>query len=198
MKILKIFALLLTVTLLLACTGNYLPIQGFDAKMKEGRKITPNERHMKNSGTDVDNAMVMDFDDGVKLENVFGEGRSRGYELTNTISPRLDHIVYFKYDSSSVSEEAYEILESDAAYIGAHSDVTVHLAGHTDKRGSREYNLALGERRALSIRQILILYGASISQFKVVSFGEERLAVDSNDESVWEQNRRVEIKYVEY
>jgi peptidoglycan-associated lipoprotein len=72
----------------------------------------------------------------------------------------------------------------------------VRLEGHTDERGSREYNLALGERRALSIRQILMLQGADMSQFQVTSFGEERPAVDGSDDYAWSQNRRVEIVYL--
>jgi peptidoglycan-associated lipoprotein len=70
------------------------------------------------------------------------------------------------------------------------------VEGHTDDRGSREYNLALGERRALAIRQILMLQGASINQFQVTSYGEERLAAEGYDESVWSQNRRVELTYL--
>jgi peptidoglycan-associated lipoprotein len=87
-------------------------------------------------------------------------------------------------------------LEAHAAYLGSHPNVTVRLEGHTDERGAREYNLALGERRALSIRQILMLQGASVNQFEVTSYGEERPAVDGSDESIWSQNRRVEIIYL--
>ena len=184
MRALKISAVLLILTLLLSCAGNILPIQAFDVNTKEGRAVMIKDPHIKNLGMNVDNAIVIGLNDRVVLGDI--------------INPLLNHIVYFKYDSSSVSDEAHEILAYDALYIGSHENVMVYLAGHTDKCGSREYNLALGERRAFSIRQILILYGASISQFKVVSFGEERLAVDSSDELVWERNRRVEIKYVEH
>ncbi len=184
MRVLKISAVLLILTLLLSCASSPLPIQAFNVNTKEGRAVMIKDRHIKNSGMNVDNAIVIGLNDGVVLGDI--------------ISPLLNRIVYFKYDSSGVSEDVHEILAYDAAYIGSHANVTVYLAGHTDKCGSREYNLALGERRAFSIRQILILYGASVSQFEVVSFGEERLAVDSSDESVWERNRRVEIRYVEH
>jgi peptidoglycan-associated lipoprotein len=70
------------------------------------------------------------------------------------------------------------------------------VEGHTDDRCSREYNLALGERRALAIRQILMLQGAGINQFQVTSYGEERLAAEGYDESVWSKNRRVELTYL--
>jgi peptidoglycan-associated lipoprotein len=80
--------------------------------------------------------------------------------------------------------------------LGRNPNATIRLEGHTDNRGSREYNLALGERRALAIRQILMLQGASINQFQVTSFGEERPAVEGDDDSAWQLNRRVELKYI--
>ncbi len=105
-------------------------------------------------------------------------------------------MVYFEYDSSSVREEDQATLEAHAAYLGENPNVTIRLIGHTDERGSREYNLALGERRALSIRQILMLQGATVQQFQVTSFGEERPDVEGFDEGAWQQNRRVELIYI--
>jgi peptidoglycan-associated lipoprotein len=79
--------------------------------------------------------------------------------------------------------------------MAANPNVVVTLEGHADERGSREYNLALGERRAESVRRQMAILGASGSQFRVVSYGEERPAIDGHDEYAWSQNRRVEIIY---
>jgi peptidoglycan-associated lipoprotein len=73
----------------------------------------------------------------------------------------------------------------------------VRLEGHADERGSREYNIGLGERRAQTVRRMLLIQGASTAQISTVSFGEERPAAFGNDEDSWSQNRRVEIKYTD-
>ena len=84
---------------------------------------------------------------------------------------------------------------SGAMYLSQNRGTTVTLEGHADERGSREYNLALGERRAQSIKQQMLLLGASAGQIRLVSYGEERPAVDGHDDYSWQQNRRVEILY---
>lgn len=144
----------------------------------------------------IDGQSVDGSDYGAEAQVVVGDEPFVGDELDNPDSPLSNRVVYFEYDSSSVRMEDQETLEAHAAYLGEHPNVTVRLEGHTDERGAREYNLALGERRALSIRQILMLQGASVNQFQVTSYGEERPAVDGTDESIWSQNRRVEIIYV--
>jgi peptidoglycan-associated lipoprotein len=73
--------------------------------------------------------------------------------------------------------------------------LSVRLEGHADERGSREYNIGLGERRAQAVRRVLLIQGASASQISTVSFGEERPAAFGSDEGAWAQNRRVEVKY---
>jgi peptidoglycan-associated lipoprotein len=125
-----------------------------------------------------------------------GEDGYQDAQFNDPSSPLSHRIVYFDYDSSSVRPQDLPILEAHAAYLSAHPNVNIRVEGHTDDRGSREYNLALGERRALAIRQILMLQGASINQFQVTSYGEERLAAEGYDESVWSKNRRVELTYL--
>lgn len=133
--------------------------------------------------------------DGAEARVEVGEGAFEGDELNDPDSPLSNRVVYFEYDSAQVRAQDQETLEAHAEYLAENPDVSVRLEGHTDERGSREYNLALGERRALSIRQILMLQGAMRDQFRVVSFGEERPAEDGSNESAWAKNRRVEIKY---
>ena len=117
------------------------------------------------------------------------------YELDDPQSPLSVRIIYFEYNSDEIRSEYRSTVEAHAAYLSQNPNTTITLEGHADERGSREYNLALGERRALSIKQQLLILGASSSQIRLVSYGEERPAVDGHDESSWQQNRRVEILY---
>jgi len=104
-------------------------------------------------------------------------------------------IIYFEYDSSDVKSEDRTTVEAHAAYLVAHPGTIITLEGHADERGSREYNLALGERRAQTVQRQMTLIGASPDQIRTVSYGEERPAVDDHDDYSWSQNRRVEIIY---
>ena len=104
-------------------------------------------------------------------------------------------IIYFAYDSADIRPEFRPAIEAHAAFLSQNPDRIVTLEGHADERGSREYNLALGERRANAVKRQLSLLGASAGQIRVVSYGEERPEVDGHDESAWSQNRRVVIIY---
>lgn len=132
---------------------------------------------------------------GAQAYGAEGEERASMSELNDPNSPLSTRIIYFEYDSSDVQPEYRSVVEAHAAYLANHPNQTVTLEGHADERGSREYNLALGERRAESIKQQMTLLGASASQIRTVSYGEERPAVDGHDEYAWSQNRRVEILY---
>lgn len=104
-------------------------------------------------------------------------------------------VVYFDLDQSNIRSEAQEILSCHARYLSGRSQARVTLEGHADERGSREYNLGLGERRGNATRDALTSAGAGSDQLTVVSYGEERPTCTSSDESCWQQNRRVEIVY---
>ena len=192
MKLLKLSAVLLSLAWLSACS-NPLATKESDADLQAG-EVVVEDRNAESAGIDSENATGSDL--GAEVQVIVGEEEFQGDELNDPASPLSNRIVYFEYDSSSVRADEQETLAAHAAYLGDHANVTIRLEGHTDKQGSREYNLALGERRALAIRQLLMLHGASINQFEVVSFGEERLAVEGDDESTGQQNRRVEIKYL--
>ncbi len=116
-------------------------------------------------------------------------------ELDDPASQLSNRIIYFEYDSSDVKSEYRPAVEAHAQYLSRNPTQTLTLEGHADERGSREYNLALGERRAQSVKQQMMLLGAAASQIRVVSYGEERSAVDGHDDYSWQQNRRVEIFY---
>ncbi len=103
--------------------------------------------------------------------------------------------VFFPFDVSAVQEEDKPAVLAHAKYLSEHPDRTVRVQGNCDERGSNEYNLALGQRRAESVKKMLILGGASASQITTVSYGEEKPACSDHNESCWKQNRRGDIKY---
>jgi peptidoglycan-associated lipoprotein len=105
-------------------------------------------------------------------------------------------VVYFDFDSSEIKGEGTDIVGAHAKYLATNPTARVRLEGHTDDRGSREYNIGLGERRAQSVRRALLLQGATEAQLSTVSYGAERPAVAGHDETAWSKNRRVEIVYL--
>ena len=107
----------------------------------------------------------------------------------------LAHIIYFDLDQSTIKSEYLESLNGHATYLIQNPKILVRLGGHTDERGTREYNIALGERRGNSVKRYLMLQGVSENSIDVVSYGEERPVNDGHDETYWSENRRVEIHY---
>ena len=105
-------------------------------------------------------------------------------------------VIYFDFDNSEIKGEGTDIVAAHAKYLASNPSARVRLEGNTDERGSREYNIGLGERRAQAVRRALLLQGASDGQLSTVSYGEERPATPGNDETAWAKNRRVEIVYL--
>jgi len=105
------------------------------------------------------------------------------------------NVVFFGYDTSQISAEYLPVVAAHAAYLVKYPRERVRLEGHTDERGSREYNIGLGERRAQTVRKALLLQGVADAQITTVSYGEERPAVDGADEAAYAKNRRVEFSY---
>ena len=102
----------------------------------------------------------------------------------------IGNTVYFGYDSSALSADAEATLMRQAAFLNANPAVTVTLEGHCDERGTREYNLALGERRGSAARDFLLAQGVDSARIRVVSYGKERPAVSGSSEGSWARNRR--------
>lgn len=119
----------------------------------------------------------------------------QGDPLNDPSSPLATRVIYFAYDSNSIEPQYFDVLAAHANYLASHPGMMARLEGHADERGSPEYNIALGERRAKAVEQSLSLQGANPGQFDLVSYGEERPAVEGHDESAWSANRRVEIIY---
>ena len=118
-----------------------------------------------------------------------------GHPLDDPNSLLAKRTIFFDFDESVILDQDRPILEAHAEYLSQNPGASVTLEGHTDERGTREYNLALGERRAVATRQFMSLLGASGQQLKTISYGEERPAALGHNEEAWAQNRRVEIIY---
>jgi len=103
--------------------------------------------------------------------------------------------IFFAFDSSNIDDNSRETLEANANYLADHPDVKIKLEGNCDERGTREYNLALGERRAKAAAELMKVLGVDSSRMTTVSYGEEKPLVDEHNESAWAKNRRVEIVY---
>ena len=108
---------------------------------------------------------------------------------------RVGTVVYFDYDRAEIRPEYVPIVAAHAKYLNGNANRRVRLEGHSDERGSREYNIGLGERRAQAVRRALMLQGVTEAQITTVSYGEERPAVQGSDESAYSKNRRVELVY---
>lgn len=104
-------------------------------------------------------------------------------------------IVYFDYDRAEIKPEFVPVVAAHAKFLNGNAQRKVRLEGHSDERGSREYNIGLGERRAQAVRRALMLQGVTENQITTVSYGEERPAVQGSDESAYSKNRRVELVY---
>lgn len=134
--------------------------------------------------------------DGVEqgtIDSTYGSEFDSAYTDSEEATLRSMTTFYFAYDSSELKPEALRALDVHARDL-QRSGSRVVLEGHTDERGTREYNMALGERRALAVQRYLVLQGVSPAQLELVSYGEERAAVVGHNEDAWSLNRRVELR----
>jgi peptidoglycan-associated lipoprotein len=104
--------------------------------------------------------------------------------------------VYFAYDDFSVDPKYQPLIQAHGQYIGTHGAAQIRIEGNTDERGSREYNLSLGDKRAQIVAKQLVLMGAKPAQIEAVSYGEERPKAEGHDEAAWAENRRADIRYL--
>ena len=175
LRIVKGLAVFSTVLTLAACGG--------DEAMKPSESTTPPASSEQNSGATTSGN-----------QGSTGAG-FQGNPLDDPASLLANRVVYFEYDADQVNPVDRPVVEAHGRYLADNANTTITLEGHADERGSREYNIALGERRANAVRQLMTLLGANSAQIRVVSYGEERSAVEGHDEAAWSRNRRVEIIY---
>jgi peptidoglycan-associated lipoprotein len=114
-------------------------------------------------------------------------------ELTDGVLAKRS--VYFDYDSNAVKDEYRGLVQAHSRYLADKRDSHIRIEGNCDERGSREYNLALGQRRAESVKKVMTVLGVPETRIETVSYGEEKPAAPGHDESAWAQNRRADIKY---
>jgi len=125
---------------------------------------------------------------------VSGEPITRN-SISDPSHPLARRIIFFDYNSAAISRDSITLLELHAQYLDKFRDVRVRLEGHTDERGSREYNIALGDNRSRGVARVLQLQGVDAGQFSTLSYGEEVPLDEGTGESAWRRNRRVEIVY---
>ncbi len=126
-------------------------------------------------------------------DDLYGDGEF----IEDPSAGEMAMVIYFDFDSSEVRAEDQDIVSRHAMQLGDNSNMRVRLEGHADERGSREYNIGLGERRSQAVRQMLMIQGVSAAQISTVSFGEERPVEFGSSEDDYSQNRRVEFKYTD-
>ena len=170
-KLMRYFIILSVVVALSGCGLGPL-------KKRGGSSVDDNQ---KNEFTKKDEDTTEKFKDGASLDVT---------SLNDPNSPLSQRVLYFDLDR--------EIIITHAEFLASHSEITIVLEGHADERGSREYNIALGEKRAKAIKQLMTLQGVAEAQIQVISFGEERPVALGHDSSAWNLNRRVEILYTGY
>jgi peptidoglycan-associated lipoprotein len=150
------------------------------------------EQAVKPSGTSGESAAP-------SAETAPAEGTSGAASTSMSDQKRAEllaqHRVHFAFDSSAIDDDARAIIEAHASYLAANPSIKVSLEGNCDERGTREYNLALGERRSQSVEKMMKVLGVAASRIKTVSYGEEKPLCQEHNESCWRQNRRVEIVY---
>ena len=146
-------------------------------------------------------------EDGVQTGGLMGAGANEGSFLSgmdvsfekgainDTNNVLIEKVIYFDYDSDQISADYQTLIAYHGKYLAANSDMKVRLEGHADERGSREYNVALANRRAQSVRRMVLFQGANANQVEVISYGEEKPVALAHDEESWRLNRRVELVY---
>jgi peptidoglycan-associated lipoprotein len=130
------------------------------------------------------------YDDSVRRANEAASAESEQTALRNTITT----VIHFDFDKSDLRDDARAALDAKIPVLVANPDVNIRIAGHTDERGSVEYNIALGQRRAASAKRYLTERGVAANRIETVSFGEGRPVAEGHDESAWAQNRRDEFE----
>jgi peptidoglycan-associated lipoprotein len=148
-----------------------------------------------------DDAAVNDanaaYGDNGAQSSGLGEASSFGDQANGARSSLSKRIYYFDYDSNVVHDQDRPAIDANANYLVAHPNTKVMLEGHTDPRGSREYNIGLGERRAKAVAEILTAKGVNPAQIRVVSYGAEKLASPGHSEADFQQDRRVVLVYLQ-
>ncbi len=172
----KIIPVLVMATLLSAC--------GTSSSTKTGEEAAP-----------IVEGGVGAAGEGASISGARAGGAWAGNPLENPDSLLYTKVIHFDFDRSDIRPEYRDVVIAHGQYLAQNPNVTVTVEGHCDERGSREYNIGLGERRANTVKQLLQAQGAAESQIATISYGEERPLAYGSDESAWAQNRRAVFMY---
>lgn len=167
--------------LLLSACGSAVKLDEVPVEDKKGASVSPTTPATNTEGSGVGRTTVAPVD-------LTKSNQDSAMQSTN-------RIVYFDYDSFVIRPEFQSLIESHAKYIRSDKNRKVAIEGHTDERGGREYNLALGQKRAEAVKKSLALLGVAEAQLEAVSFGKEKPAATGSDEAAMQKNRRAEISY---
>lgn len=158
---------------------------------KDKNLLTSTENDASTSGYSDDPSLSGEqFGASSRLE---GTNSAFGAEFNDPANPLSKSTVYFMYDSSQVKQEYVSVVAAHAQYLMDHPSQRIILEGHADERGSREYNIALGEQRAKAVYRMMKMHGVYDNQLEIVSYGEEKPEADGMDAESWQLNRRVEL-----
>ncbi|WP_442497357.1 peptidoglycan-associated lipoprotein Pal [Methylobacter sp. sgz302048] len=184
-----ILALAISATLLTACSSTDEQDAGFtDGSQSGAAGINDASTSGLNGGAGISGS-EMGSGSG------FGSGGGLGPEFSDPNNPLSKQTIYFMLDSSQVQQDYVPVVAAHSQYLLANPGQHIVLEGHGDERGSREYNIALGEQRAKAVASMMKVQGVNESQLEIVSYGEEKPAAFGHDESSWQLNRRVELVY---
>ena len=139
------------------------------------------------------NTSGLSEDAALNAQNLAGASAKGVTEANKSLLAK--RVVHLDYDSSELSNEDYQTLQAHAQFLNANANSKIALTGHTDERGTREYNMALGERRAKAVQSYLITNGVNATQLEAVSYGKEMPINAGHNEAAWKENRRVELNY---
>ena len=166
-----------------------------------GERIKPDDDTADNTGagSDAAGATAGGINSGTGIGGTALEGgKLVSYEKNAINDPNnvlSEKIVYFSYDSNTVGDDYVELVKHHGKYLSFNANASVRLEGHADERGTREYNVALAEKRAQSVKQLMLYEGASNDQISIISYGEEKPVAFGHDDESMSLNRRVEIAY---
>lgn len=190
MKFILLCIVMLSLALTVSCAKKS-PESTTDSDQAEATETQATE-------SETDTAQADEDEDELTEEEIEARKKAEAEAREETADARDQFVsekVYFEFDDSSLTEEAREVLQSKVQWLRDHPDACVIIEGHCDERGTDEYNLALGSRRAESVKDFLTKAGIDGSRLTTISYGEERPAVEGQNEEAWAKNRRAEFRF---
>ncbi len=187
MKFTKIVSALALAGLLSACGPE-------NVKDGDASAVDQNQQNK----TEEAGAQTGGLNDGSSASGTALEGATVSYEksaINDAGNVLAEKVIYFDFDSDQISADYQELIAHHGKYLASNPDMSVRLEGHADERGSREYNVALANRRAQSVRRLVLFQGVNADQISVISYGEEKPVSLGHDDESWRLNRRVELVY---